>query len=99
MIFAIYAMRSDPDWMIFDVDVGKPEVGERKDYDCVAVLYVDDGKAKWAGMDMHGHGLMLEVDDVKFTAHGLLNYEGEPEDAPEVDVLWPGDSDDFSGPG
>lgn len=32
--FAIYALRADPDCMIFDVDAGSPLIGERLEYDC-----------------------------------------------------------------
>ena len=40
MRFAIFTLRDDPDFAIFDVDVGKPPIGDREDYDCAGVFEV-----------------------------------------------------------
>ena len=38
MTFAIFVLRADPDFAIFDVEVGNPPVGKRDEYDCAGVL-------------------------------------------------------------
>ena len=43
MIFAIFSLRDDPDFAIFDVEVGNPPVGKRDEYDCAGVFEVEIG--------------------------------------------------------
>ena len=43
MTFAIFVLRDDPDFAIFDVEVGNPPVGKRDEYDCAGVFEVEVG--------------------------------------------------------
>ena len=75
MIFSVYVLRNDPDYCVFDVEVGDPPVGQRHEYDCAGVFEVDG-----AVFDLQGfafaytdNGCILGViDDWKLNAQAVL---------------------------
>ena len=48
MIFSVYVLREDPDYAIFDTQLGNPPLvgSESSDYDCAAVFECEDNRAR-----------------------------------------------------
>ena len=42
MRIAVYVLRDDPDYPIFDIELSDPPVGEPREYDCTAVFDVPE---------------------------------------------------------
>ena len=56
MRFSIYTMRENPNFVIFDRQLGSPAFGEADDYECAGVFKVD-GNVKFcegSGLDSKG---------------------------------------------
>ena len=89
MRFAIFVLRDDPDFAIFDVEVGNPPVGKRDEYDCAGVFEVEVGGVSFYKNEL-GYVLCIEGSGEK-GAQAILSgdladqHSGNP--AP-INTLW-----------
>ena len=80
-VIAIYVLREDPDYAIFDVELGNPSIGDPEDYDCQAAfeVYVDqDGQPDfaWEHLDPHNpkgsYAVLLRPNSCRLGAQQML---------------------------
>ena len=99
-VIAIYVLREDPDYAIFDVELANPPVGDPEDYDCQAAFEVNvdqDGQPDfaWEHLDPRnpkaGYAILLRPDSCRLGAQQMLCNDfqdaGSGVELP-VRVLW-----------
>lgn len=91
MIFSIYLLRADPDFAIFDREIGNPEIGYPDDYDCAGVFEVEVGASVYWRQD--GSCVLGDFDDEwRLNAQSVLCGDFTDKDSSntaKITQLWP----------
>ena len=91
MIFSIYLLRADPDFAIFDREIGNPEIGYPNDYDCAGVFEVEVGASVYWRQD--GSCVLGDFDDEwGLNAQSVLCGDFTDKDSgntAKITQLWP----------